>query len=79
MRSLLPEMQCKQAIDAALRWMEKHNIQTDRLLDKFRRLGTNPIPLRQGSAAERMPSLPEILREVGDKPVNVVLSWWKWK
>lgn len=79
MRMLVTQMQRKQTIDAALRWMEKHNIQTDGLLDKFRKLGINPIPLRQGYAAERMPSLPEILREVGEKPVNVVLSWWKWK
>ena len=79
MRTLITQMQRKQTIDAALRWMEKHSIQTDGLLDKFRKLGINPISLRQGYAAERMPSLPEILRKVGEKPVNVVLSWWKWK
>ncbi len=79
MRTLVTQMQCKQTIDAALRWMEKHSIQTDGLLDKFRKLGINPIPLRQGYAAERMPSLSKILREVGENPVSVVLSWWKWK
>lgn len=79
MRMLVTQMQRKQTIDAALHWMEKHSIQTDGLLDKFRKLGINPIPLRQGYAAERMPSLPEILREVGENPVSVVLSWWKWK
>lgn len=79
MRTLVTQMQRKQTIDAALRWMEKHSIQTGELLDKFRKLGINPISLRQGYAAERIPSLPEILREVRDKPVSVVLSWRKWK
>lgn len=54
-------------------------MQTDGLLRKFDKLGVSPIPLRQGYAAERMPSLPEILQTIGEKPVRVALSWWKWK
>lgn len=79
MRTLVTQMQRKQTIDAALRWMEKHGLQTDGLLTKFEKLGISPIPLRQGYAAERMPSLPEILQTIGEKPVKVALSWWKWK
>ena len=72
-------MERKQTIDAALRWMDKRGMQTDGLLQKFTKLGVSPIPLRQGYAAERMPSLPEILQTIGEKPVRVALSWWKWK
>ena len=59
--------------------MEKCGLQTDGPLQKFAKLGVSPIPLRQGYAAERMPSLPEILQAIGEKPVRVALSWWKWK
>ncbi len=79
MQTLVAQMQRKQTIDAALRWMEKRGMKTDGLLQKFAKLGISPIPLRQGYAAERMPSLPEILQTIGDKPVRVALSWWKWK
>lgn len=79
MRTLVTQMQRKQTIDAALGWMENRGIQTDGLLQKFSKLGVSPIPLRQGYAAERMPSLPEILQTIGEKPVRVALSWWKWK
>lgn len=79
MRTLVTQMQRKQTIDAALRWMKKCGMQTDGLLRKFDKLGVSPIPLRQGYAAERMPSLPEILQTIGEKPVRVALSWWKWK
>ena len=79
MRTLVTQMQRKQTIDAALYWMEKHSIQTDGLLSRFAKLGIRPIPLRQDYAAERMPSLPEILREVGEKPVSIVFSLRKRK
>ena len=79
MRTLVNQMQRQQTIDAAWRWMDKRGLQTDGLLQKFAKLGVSPIPLRQGYAAERMPSLPEILQTIGEKPVRVVLSWWKWK
>lgn len=79
MQTLVTQMQRKQTIDAALCWMEKRGLQTDSLLHKFDKLGISPIPLRKGYAAERMPSLPEILQTIGEKPVKVTLSWWKWK
>ena len=79
MQTLLDQMQRKQTIDAAFAWMEMHGMQTGGLLRKFEELGINPIPLRQGYAASRMPSLPEILRNVDEKPVTVALCYWKWK
>ncbi len=77
MRTLVTQMQRKQTIDAALGWMENRGIQTNGLLQKFSKIGVSPIPLRQGYAAKRMPSLPEILQTIGEKPVRVALSWWK--
>lgn len=79
MRTLVTQMQRKQTVDAALRSMEKRGLQTNGLLQKFAKLGVSPIPLRQGYAAERMPSLSEILQTIEDNPVKVALSWWKWK
>ena len=43
------------------------------------KLGINPIPLRKGYAADRMPSLAEILRTVDAQPLQVELTEWKWK
>ncbi len=79
MRTLLTKMRRKQTIDAAFRTMEKQGIQTDGLLRKFDKLGINPIPLRKGYAAKRMPSLTKILQTVGDKPFVVDLHFEKWK
>lgn len=82
MRTLLTEMRRKQNIDKASRSMEKRGTKTDGLLDKFRRLGINPIPLREGYCAKRMPSLTQILKTVGklDKSsITIELYYWKWK
>ena len=82
MRTLLTEMQRKQTIDKAFQAMEKQGIKTDGLLKKFRKLGINPIPLREGYGAKRMPSLTQILKTVGDldkSSVTVELFYWKWK
>lgn len=79
MRTLLTEMQRKQTIDAAFRSMGKQGIQTDGLLRKFDKLGISPIPLRKKYAAKHMPSLPEILQTIGDKPFVVDLHFEKWK
>ena len=79
MRTLLTKMRRMQTIDAAFRSMEKQGIQTDGLLRKFDKLGINPIPLRKGYAAKRMPRLLEILQTVGDQPVVVDLHCEKWK
>ncbi len=76
---LLSEMRRKQTIDAAFALMERQRYRTDDLLKKFEKLGINPIPLRQGYAAERMPSLPAILHKIEDCPIKVELSYWKWK
>ena len=48
MRTLLTEMQHKQTVDKAFQVMEKQGIKTDGLLEKFHKLGINPIPLREG-------------------------------
>ena len=72
-------MRRKQTIDAAFALMERQGYRTDDLLKKFEKLGINLIPLRQGYAAERMPSLPEILHKIENCPITVELSYWKWK
>ena len=79
MLTLLEQMQRKQAIDAALNWMEKQDMRTKDLLEKFGALGINPIPLRKGYAAARMPSLTEILRSIDKQPATIDLYEWKWK
>lgn len=79
MRTLLSQMRRRQTIDAALHWMDKHDLKTDGLLKKFEKIGLSPIPLRKGYAAERMPGLVEILRSIGEKPVEVELVEWKWR
>ena len=79
MLHLLEQMQRKQTIDAALKWIKAHDIKSDDLLAKFAKLGLNPIPLRKGYAADRMPSLPEILRTVEDQQIEIELQYWKCK
>ncbi len=79
MLTLLEEMRSRQTIDAALHGMARQGVPTERLLGKFEKLGINPVPLRQGYAASRMPSLTEILRTVGEKPMTVEFCYWKWK
>lgn len=79
MAALLTKMRRMQTIDAAFRTMEKQGIQTDGLLRKFDKLGINPIPLRKGYAAKRMPSLSEILQTVEDDTILVDLYCGKWK
>lgn len=79
MLTLLEQMQRKQTIDAALKWMEKQDMRTKDLLEKFGTLGINPIPLRKGYAASRMPSLTEILSTVGEGKISIDLTEWKWK
>ena len=79
MLTLLNQMLRKQTIDAALHGMARQGVPTERLLGKFEKLGINPVPLRQGYAASRMPSLTEILRTVGEKPMTVEFCYWKWK
>lgn len=79
MLTLLEKMQRRQTIDAALHGMARRGVPAEDLLGKFEKLGINPIPLRQGYAASRMPGLAEILRTVGKDPVCVQLSEPKWK
>ena len=79
MKILLDQMRYKQTVDAAFTWMGKNGFRTDGLMKKFEKLGINPIPLRQGYAASRMPSLAEILRSVDAQPIQVELTEWKWK
>ena len=55
--------------------MEKQGVKTDDLLRKFEKLGFNPIPLRVGYAAKKMPSLLHILRAVEEEPVTIELEY----
>ena len=77
--TLLDQMQRKQTIDKAVRYMEKNGYKTKSLLKRFQSLGLNPIPLRKGYAAKRMPSLLHILKSVGTQPVKIELAYWKQK
>lgn len=79
MLTLLEEMRRRQTIDAALHGMARQGVPTEMLLGKFEKLGINPIPLRQGYASSRMPSLTKILRAVGKDPVCVQLFEPKYK
>lgn len=79
MLPLLEEMRRRQTVDAALKWMEKQGMRTKDLLEKFGELGINPIPLRKGYAAARLPSLTEILCNVDKRAVCIELTRWKWK
>lgn len=75
---LLEQMQRKQTLDKAFQCMEK-KYKTSDLLERFQTLGLNPIPLRKGYAAKKLPSLLDILKSVGTKPVQIELKYWKWK
>lgn len=79
MLTLLDQMQRKQTIDKAVQYMEKKGHKTKSLLKRFQSLGLNPIPLRKGYAAKRMPSLLYILKSVGTQPVKIELAYWKQK
>ena len=79
MMMLLEEMRRKQTLDKAFETMEKKGVKTDDLLRKFEKLGLNPIPLRVGYAAKKMPSLLHILRAVEEESVTIELEYWKWK
>lgn len=79
MMLLLEEMRRKQTLDKAFETMEKQGVKTDDLLRKFEKLGLNPIPLRVGYAAKKMPSLLHILRAVEEESVTIELEYWKWK
>ena len=79
MMLLLEEMRRKQTLDKAFETMEKQGVKKDDLLRKFKKLGFNPIPLRVGYAAKKMPSLLHILRAVEEEPVTIELEYWKWK
>ena len=79
MLTLLEEMRSRQTIDAALKWMEKQDMRTKDLLEKFGELGINPIPLRKGYAASRMPSLTEIFSTISEEAISIDFVEWKWK
>lgn len=79
MLTLLEQMQRKQTIDKAIRHMEKKGYKTKNLLERFQSLGLNPIPLRKGYAAKKMPSLLYILKSVGIEPMKIELAYWKQK
>ncbi len=76
---LAKQMQQRQSLDKALQWMENHEYRTNGLLSNFHEIAINPVPLRKDFAAERMPSLLEILHTIDEKPIMVQLTKWKWK
>lgn len=51
-----------QSVDKALSKMEKNGYDVSDLLDRFKKLGISPVPLRMNSRAHHLPSLAELLR-----------------
>ena len=51
-----------QSVDKALSKMEKNGYDVADLLDRFKKLGISPVPLRMNSRAHHLPSPAELLR-----------------
>ena len=51
-----------QSVDKALSKMEKNGYDVSDLLDRFKKLGISPVPLRMNSRAHHLPSPAELLR-----------------
>lgn len=57
--------------DKALSDMKREAIDTDKLLEKFEKLGISPIPLRGNFCAEQIPGPIQLLRQITDGKVTV--------
>lgn len=77
MLALVSLLQRKQSVDKALKALEKTGVDTTGLLDHFKRLGINPIPLRQNFRVQNLPSPVTLLRTVGLQ--DVLVEYWETK
>lgn len=77
MLALVSLLQRKQSVDKALKTLEKNGVDTTGLLDHFKRLGINPIPLRQNFRVQNLPSPVTLLRTVGQQ--DILVEYWETK
>lgn len=65
-------MQRKQNLDKELKCMAEDGVDTDKLLDAFQKIDTNPVPLRKSFVAPCLPGPVELLRGIagGNMPVE---------
>lgn len=77
MLALVSLLQRKQSVDKALKTLEKTGVDTTGLLDHFKRMGINPIPLRQNFKVQNLPSPVTLLRTVGQQ--DVLVEYWETK
>jgi len=71
MLELANQMRRTQSIDKALFNMEKEAFNTDKLLDRFTKIGISPIPLWENFCAKQIPGPVELLRKIADDDVIV--------
>ena len=79
MLELARQMQRKQTVDKALRDMKLPDDQAYALLERFEKLGANPVPLRKGFCCKRLPSPIELLETVDNQLLTVEMEYWKTK
>lgn len=77
MLALVSLLQRKQSVDKALKTLEKQSVNTVGLLDAFKHLEINPIPLRQNFGAQSLPSPVTLLRSVSQQ--DVFVEYWEIK
>jgi len=79
MLKLATQLQRTQSVDKALDKLEKEEIDTSGLLDRFDQLGISPIPLWKNFCAKELPGSVELLRGVSDGELPVEYSKIKQK
>jgi hypothetical protein len=68
-----------QSIDTALSKLEKDGSNTDKLLDRFKKIGISAIPLRENFCAKEMPGAVELLTQIAERELTVNYVELKYK
>ena len=71
MLELASRLQRMQSVDKALEKLEKAEIETSGLLNRFDKLGISPIPLWKNFCAKELPGPVTLLRAVADGELAV--------
>lgn len=79
MLELSNQLRSVQSVDEALSNMANDGIATDKLLDKFKKIGISPIPLRENFCAKKIPGPVGLLNQVADGDVIVDYRKTKYK
>lgn len=79
MLALSNQLRTVQSVDKALSNMEKDGIVTDKLLDKFQKLGISPIPLRENFCTKKTPGPVGLLNQISEGNVIVDYTEEKYK